>query len=51
VPEIHGYRGARALQPENTLPGLAWVAVGVHALEFDVTRPQTASFSSAGHGC
>jgi len=38
VPEIHGHRGARALQPENTLPGLAHaLAIGVDALEFDVT--------------
>jgi glycerophosphoryl diester phosphodiesterase len=38
VPEIHGHRGARALRPENTLPGLAHaLAVGVDALEFDVT--------------
>jgi glycerophosphoryl diester phosphodiesterase len=38
VPEIHGHRGARALAPENTLPGLACaLAIGVDALEFDVT--------------
>ncbi len=38
MPEIHGHRGARALRPENTLPGLAHaLAVGVDALEFDVT--------------
>jgi glycerophosphoryl diester phosphodiesterase len=38
VPEIHGHRGARALRPENTLPGLAHaLAIGVDALEFDVT--------------
>jgi glycerophosphoryl diester phosphodiesterase len=38
VPEIHGHRGARALRPENTLPGLAYaLAMGVDALEFDVT--------------
>lgn len=38
VPEIHGHRGARALRPENTLPGLACaLAIGVDALEFDVT--------------
>jgi glycerophosphoryl diester phosphodiesterase len=38
VPEIHGHRGARALRPENTLPGLAYaLAIGVDALEFDVT--------------
>jgi glycerophosphoryl diester phosphodiesterase len=36
--EIHGHRGARALRPENTLPGLAHaLAIGVDALEFDVT--------------
>jgi glycerophosphoryl diester phosphodiesterase len=39
VPEIHGHRGARALRPENTIPGLAHaLAIGVDALEFDVTR-------------
>ncbi len=38
MPEIHGHRGARALRPENTLPGLAHaLAIGVDALEFDVT--------------
>jgi glycerophosphoryl diester phosphodiesterase len=38
VPEIHGHRGARALRPENTLPGLAYaLAIGVDAVEFDVT--------------
>jgi glycerophosphoryl diester phosphodiesterase len=38
VPEIHGHRGARALRPENTLPGLAYaLAIGVDAIEFDVT--------------
>ncbi len=38
MPEIHGHRGARALAPENTLPGLACaLAIGVDALEFDVT--------------
>jgi glycerophosphoryl diester phosphodiesterase len=38
VLEIHGHRGARALRPENTLPGLAHaLAIGVDALEFDVT--------------
>lgn len=38
MPEIHGHRGARALRPENTLPGLACaLAIGVDALEFDVT--------------
>jgi glycerophosphoryl diester phosphodiesterase len=38
VPEIHGHRGARALAPENTLPGLACaLAIGVDGLEFDVT--------------
>ncbi len=38
VPEIHGHRGARALRPENTLPGLAHaLVIGVDALEFDVT--------------
>jgi glycerophosphoryl diester phosphodiesterase len=38
VPEIQGHRGARALRPENTLPGLAHaLAIGVDALEFDVT--------------
>lgn len=37
-PEIHGHRGARALAPENTLPGLRHaLAVGVDAVEFDVT--------------
>jgi glycerophosphoryl diester phosphodiesterase len=37
-PEIQGHRGARALRPENTLPGLAQaLAIGVDALEFDVT--------------
>jgi glycerophosphoryl diester phosphodiesterase len=36
--EIQGHRGARALRPENTLPGLARaLAIGVDALEFDVT--------------
>ena len=36
--EIQGHRGARALRPENTLPGLAHaLAIGVGALEFDVT--------------
>ena len=36
--EIQGHRGARALRPENTLPGLACaLAIGVDALEFDVT--------------
>lgn len=38
VPEIQGHRGARALRPENTLPGFAYaLAIGVDALEFDVT--------------
>jgi glycerophosphoryl diester phosphodiesterase len=38
VPEIHGHRGARALAPENTIPGLACaLAIGVDAIEFDVT--------------
>jgi glycerophosphoryl diester phosphodiesterase len=38
MPEIHGHRGARALRPENTLPGLACaLAIGVDAIEFDVT--------------
>jgi glycerophosphoryl diester phosphodiesterase len=38
MPEIHGHRGARALAPENTLPGLARaLAIGVDAIEFDVT--------------
>ncbi len=38
MPEIHGHRGARALRPENTLPGLAYaLALGVDAIEFDVT--------------
>jgi glycerophosphoryl diester phosphodiesterase len=38
VPEIHGHRGARALRPENTLPGLAYaISLGVDAIEFDVT--------------
>jgi len=38
VTEIQGHRGARALRPENTLPGLAHaLAIGVDALEFDVT--------------
>jgi glycerophosphoryl diester phosphodiesterase len=38
VPEIHGHRGARALAPENTIPGLACaLAIGVDAVEFDVT--------------
>jgi len=38
VPEIHGHRGARALRPENTLPGLAYaLSLGVDAIEFDVT--------------
>jgi glycerophosphoryl diester phosphodiesterase len=37
-PEIQGHRGARALRPENTLPGLAYaLGVGVDAVEFDVT--------------
>ena len=37
-PEIQGHRGARALRPENTLPGLAHaLAIGVDAIEFDVT--------------
>jgi glycerophosphoryl diester phosphodiesterase len=39
VPEIQGHRGARALRPENTIPGLAHaLAIGVDAIEFDVTR-------------
>jgi len=38
VPEIQGHRGARALRPENTIPGLAHaLAIGVDAIEFDVT--------------
>lgn len=38
MPEIHGHRGARALAPENTIPGLACaLAIGVDAIEFDVT--------------
>lgn len=38
MPEIHGHRGARALRPENTLPGLAYaLSLGVDAIEFDVT--------------
>jgi glycerophosphoryl diester phosphodiesterase len=38
VPENHGHRGARALRPENTLPGLAYaLGAGVDAVEFDVT--------------
>jgi glycerophosphoryl diester phosphodiesterase len=38
MPEIHGHRGARALRPENTLPGLAYaLAIGVDVIEFDVT--------------
>ncbi len=38
MPEIHGHRGARALRPENTLPGLACaLAIGVDVIEFDVT--------------
>jgi glycerophosphoryl diester phosphodiesterase len=38
MPEITGHRGARALRPENTLPGLAHaLAIGVDAIEFDVT--------------
>lgn len=38
MPEIQGHRGARALRPENTLPGLAHaLTIGVDALEFDVT--------------
>jgi glycerophosphoryl diester phosphodiesterase len=38
VPEIQGHRGARALRPENTLPGLACALdLGVDAIEFDVT--------------
>jgi glycerophosphoryl diester phosphodiesterase len=38
VPEVQGHRGARALRPENTLPGLAYaLAIGVDAIEFDVT--------------
>jgi glycerophosphoryl diester phosphodiesterase len=38
MPEIQGHRGARALRPENTLPGLACaLAIGVDAIEFDVT--------------
>lgn len=37
VLEIHGHRGARALRPENTLPGLAYaIGLGVDAIEFDV---------------
>jgi glycerophosphoryl diester phosphodiesterase len=36
--EVHGHRGARALRPENTLPGLAYaIELGVDAIEFDVT--------------
>jgi glycerophosphoryl diester phosphodiesterase len=38
VPEIQGHRGARALSPENTIPGLAHaLAIGVDTIEFDVT--------------
>lgn len=38
MPEIQGHRGARALRPENTIPGLAHaLAIGVDAIEFDVT--------------
>lgn len=38
MPEIHGHRGARALRPENTIPGLAYaLSLGVDAIEFDVT--------------
>lgn len=38
MPENHGHRGARALRPENTLPGLAYAtSLGVDAIEFDVT--------------
>ncbi len=38
MPENHGHRGARALRPENTLPGLAHaLSLGVDAIEFDVT--------------
>lgn len=35
--ELHGHRGARALRPENTLPGFAHaLELGVHAIELDV---------------
>lgn len=38
MPEVQGHRGARALRPENTLPGLAYaIELGVDAIEFDVT--------------
>ncbi len=35
--ELHGHRGARALFPENTVPGfIATMALGVHGLELDI---------------
>lgn len=35
--ELHGHRGARALFPENTLPGfIATMALGVDGLELDI---------------
>ena len=34
---MHGHRGARAMRPENTLPGFEYaISVGVDALEMDV---------------
>lgn len=34
---VHGHRGARAMRPENTLPGFEYaIAVGADALELDV---------------
>lgn len=34
---VHGHRGARAMRPENTLPGFEYaISVGVDALELDV---------------
>lgn len=34
---VHGHRGARAMRPENTLPGFEYaISVGVDALEMDV---------------
>ncbi len=34
---VHGHRGARAVLPENTIPGFEYaINLGVHALELDV---------------
>src|SRR5690348_2628315 len=35
--KVHGHRGARAIRPENTLPGFEYaIAVGADAIELDV---------------